>query len=349
MSSDTTQTGRAIRGAVIGYGGAFNMGKGHLEWMSKAGFVPTAACDLDEERLSVAKQDFPGIATYMSVDDLLSDAGVDIVVLITPHNSHARLAVQALDAGKHVITEKPMCITSAEATAMIDAAAENDRLLTVFHNRRWDGDFQALKEAVVDRKLIGDVFAIEAGFAGYRHPGHWWRSQKEMSGGLFYDWGAHFLDWILTLLPGQKAEAVTGFSNKSVWTDVTTEDYVQAIVRFTGGVKVDLSFSQISAAPKPRWRISGTQGAIVDDGSVRDGFKLFRHIDGQVLTGELHNKRADPALLFYQNLWAHMTAGAELEVKATQARRIISIIEAAETSWHSGRSEPVPYEFEPSS
>lgn len=344
MSSEATEGCRAIGGAVIGYGGAFNMGKGHLNWMRAAGFTPSAACDLDAARVEAARQDFPGISGYASAEDLLRDDSVDLVVVITPHASHARLAIQALDAGKHVVVEKPMCLTAAEATDMIEASRRNGKALTVFHNRRWDGDFLAIKEAVIERKLIGDVFSIEAGFSAYSHPGHWWRSEKAISGGLFYDWGAHFLDWILNLLPGQTAETATGFFHKSVWNDVTMEDHVQALVRFSSGAKIDLSFSQISAIPKPRWRILGTTGGIVDDGSVRDGLKLARYIDGQVLTGELRNKASDGAAEFYKNLWQHLNGEAPLEVRPEQARRIIAIIEAAEKSSRSGRSEPVLFE-----
>ncbi|MDQ2686325.1 MAG: Gfo/Idh/MocA family oxidoreductase, partial [Armatimonadota bacterium] len=76
-----------IRGAVIGYGGAFNMGRGHLNWMKEAGITPTAACDLDKARVKVAEEDFPGIRTYSDIDKLLADGDVDLITIITPHNT----------------------------------------------------------------------------------------------------------------------------------------------------------------------------------------------------------------------------------------------------------------------
>ena len=252
---------KQLRGAVIGYGGAFNMGKGHLGWMQEAGITPTAACDVDAARVEIAKTDFPGIRTYTSVEELLKDEAVNLITLITPHNTHAALAIQCLNAGKNVICEKPMCLTSREATDMIEAGRRNGVMLSIFHNRRQDGDFQALKEAIVEKKLIGDVFSIQAGSAGYRHPGHWWRSDKEISGGAFYDWGAHFLDWILNLMPGQKVVSVFGLFHKRVWHDVTNEDHVQAILKFDSGAHADLSFSNISSLPMNRWRIQGTGAA----------------------------------------------------------------------------------------
>lgn len=334
---------KPIRGAVIGYGGAFNMGRGHLNWMREAGITPTAACDLDETRVRAAAEDFPGIRTYTTVEALLDDVEIDLVTLITPHNTHAPLAIQCAEAGKAVICEKPMCLTVQEATDMIDAARRNGVMLSVFHNRRHDGDFQALKEAIVEKKLLGDVFSIQAGFAGYGHPGHWWRSDKAISGGAFYDWGAHFLDWILNLMPGQRVVSVTGYFHKRVWHDVTNEDHVQAVLRFDSGAHADVSFSNISALPMPRWRIQGTKGGILDDGTVKDGMKLFGFLEGVKMQGELRHKptRWDQ---YYKDIHAHLADGAPLDVTPEQARRVIAVIEAAEKSSQSGQAEPVPYE-----
>lgn len=334
---------RQTRGAVIGYGGAFNMGKGHLEWMQAAGIVPTAACDVDGKRVDAASADFPGLRTYTSVEELLKDDGVDLITVITPHNTHAPLAIQCLNAGKAVVCEKPMCLTAQEATDMIAASERNGVTLTVFHNRRHDGDFLALKEAIVEKRLIGDVFSIHAGFAGYGHPGHWWRSDKAISGGAFYDWGAHFLDWILNLMPGQKVVSVFGVFHKRVWHDVSNEDHVQAILKFESGAHADLSFSSIATLPMDRWRILGTEGGIRDDGSVKDGLTLFRRVDGMTLRGELRNKRTEWGR-YYQELNAHLTQGAPLDVRPEQARRVIAILEAAETSSRTGRAESVAYE-----
>ncbi len=340
--SETKQT-KQINGAVIGYGSAFNMGHGHLTWMKEAGITPTAACDLDPARVAVAETDFPGLRPYTDIHSLLSDAGVDLVTIITPHNTHAPLAIQALNAGKSVVCEKPMCLTAQEATAMIAASEANGVMLSVFHNRRHDGDFLALKEAIVEKKRIGDLFSIQAGFAGYGHPGHWWRSEKAVSGGAFYDWGAHFLDWILNLMPGRKVVSVTGYFHKRLWHDVTNEDHVQAILRFDDGAHADLSFSQISSVPIPRWRIQGTQGGILDDGSVKDGMKLFGHLDGLAVSGEIKNK-ANHGDQYYKGIYAHLVHGAPLDVTPQQARRVIAIMEAAEKSSRTGQAEPVPYE-----
>jgi scyllo-inositol 2-dehydrogenase (NADP+) len=340
MSTPSTTT--PTRVAVIGYGGAFNMGKGHLNWMKDAGMVPTAVCDMDASRLTTADEDFPGIATYTSVEELLKNPDVDLVTIITPHDSHARLATQAAEAGKHVVVEKPMCITSAEATQMIDAAKKAGVVLSVFHNRRHDGDFLAIKD-VITKGYIGDVFDIQAGGGNFGHPGTWWRSNKAISGGLMYDWGAHFIDWILNLKPGHKVTQVTGILHHKVWTDQTNEDHGKIIIRFDDQSTAELTQSRITAAPMPKWRILGTSGAILDDGSVKEGFKIFRVVDGQTLSGEVKNQKTEWNT-YYKDLAAHINGDAPLSVTPESARRIIAVIEAAEKSAKSGRSEAVPFE-----
>jgi predicted dehydrogenase len=333
---------KTFRGAVIGYGGAFNMGRGHLQWMQDAGITPTAACDVDAARMESAQADFPGLHTYTSVDELLNDREVDLVTVITPHNTHAPLAIQAANAGKHVVVEKPMCITSQEATDMIDAARSNDVILSVFHNRRYDGDFLAMKETI-GKGLIGDVFQIQAGGGHFGHPGAWWRSNKSISGGLMYDWGAHFLDWILNLLPGGRVVQVTGFLQKSVWMDQTNEDHGKIIMRFDNGAEAELTQSTISAAPMPRWRILGTKGAILEDGSVKEGFRLYTRIDDLTATAEIKNK---PTAWndYYKALAAHLRGEGPSPATPESARRVIAVIEAAEISAGTGVSQPVAYE-----
>jgi scyllo-inositol 2-dehydrogenase (NADP+) len=117
-----------IRCAVIGYGGAFNMGKHHATQMEQTGVMKVVAvCDLDPQRLEVAKADFPHIRTYQSVDEMLTQEDFDLAVIVTPHNTHAPLALKCLKAGKHVIVEKPMCLTVKEATAMIETAKAKGR------------------------------------------------------------------------------------------------------------------------------------------------------------------------------------------------------------------------------
>ncbi len=327
-----------VRCGVIGYGGAFNMGKAHLGWMAAAGMAPVAACDMDPARAAVAKKDYPHVQTFTDVAKLLRDGGVDLVTVITPHNTHAPLALQCMEAGKHVITEKPFCLTVAEATAMIDTAKKHGVMLSTFHNRRWDGDHLAMRD-LIERGVIGDVFHVEANGGGWGHPGYWWRSDKKISGGAFYDWGAHFIDWVLNLVP-QPMQNVTGFFHKRVWHDVTNEDHTQAVIRFANGAAADVQISHIARVPKPRWRILGTKGGILDEGG---SLKVYGDMAG--LTGQAtvpYQKTQWQA--YYDNIAAHLLKDEPLAVTPESARRVIAVIETAEKSAKSGVSEPVPFE-----
>ncbi len=127
-----------IKVGVIGYGGAFDMGRKHLLEMMRAKMTPVAVADIDPSRLEIARGDFPDIETYTSVSSMLKKSDVDLVTIITPHNTHAALALQCLNAGKGVVCEKPLAITTAECDRMIAAARKNRVVLSTYHNRHWD-------------------------------------------------------------------------------------------------------------------------------------------------------------------------------------------------------------------
>ena len=114
---------KKYRCGVIGYGGAFNMGRQHLSSLNeKEGVEAVAVCDMDGARREIALADFPGIKTYSRVGDMLKYADLDLVVAVTPHNTHGPLALRCLRAGVGVICEKPMAVTSSEIKAMVQEA-----------------------------------------------------------------------------------------------------------------------------------------------------------------------------------------------------------------------------------
>jgi len=329
-----------VRCAVIGYGPACNMGRGHCQDIQATeGLEIAAVCDVDPNRTAEAAKDFSGIETYNDVSQMLKKANIGLAVVVTPHNTHADLAIQCLKAGKHVIVEKPMCLTVAEATAMIETAKQSKRMLTVYQNRRHDGDFLAMKE-VIGKGLIGEVFHVETGGCGYGHPGHSWRSNKQVSGGAFYDWGAHLVDWVLHLVQG-KVVGVTGFFHKRVWHDVTNEDQVHAVIRFESGAVADVQISNIARVGKPRWRILGTKGAILDQGG--GSFKVNTEVEGIPVEMEVKYKQSDWKP-YYRNIAGHLLRGEPLDVTPESARRVIAIAETAEKSAKTGETVAAPYE-----
>ncbi|MGQ9610711.1 MAG: Gfo/Idh/MocA family protein [bacterium] len=330
-----------IRGSVIGYGAAFNMGHHHASQLKNTeGLDCIAICDLDKARTKAAKADFPDVNTYNDVKTMLrKEKDIDLVVVVLPHYLHAPVAIECLNAGKHVIVEKPMCITIAEATEMINTAKEKGIMLSVYHNRRWDADFWTLKE-LVDSGIIGSVFHVEMWGGGYGHPGKWWRADKKISGGAFYDWGAHYLDWLLNIMPARMINVAGYFHPNRVWKDATNEDHVEAVIRFEDGAVANIQMSQIAKVGKPRWRVLGEKGAIV---SENDGFRVLS-VEKGFPEDQIVKYHGRPGPSYYQNIAAHLLKGEELIVKPEEARRVIAVMDLAEKSSKSHQTEPVPYE-----
>ena len=162
---------KTIRCGLLGYGPAFNMGKGHAGWINATpGMRTIAMCDASPSRVEAAKTELPDLQGYHTrLEDMLAMPDLDLVVNILPHNLHAPTTLECLNAGKHVIQEKPFCLTVAEANTMIDLARAKGLMLSLFHNRRWDGDYLTIR-SLIDKGLIGEVFHIECGQASYGHP-----------------------------------------------------------------------------------------------------------------------------------------------------------------------------------
>ncbi|MHB0859387.1 MAG: Gfo/Idh/MocA family protein [Anaerolineae bacterium] len=313
------------------------MGKGHAGWIDATpGLRTMAVCDATPARIEAARRELPALQAYCSnLDELLQTPDLDLVVNILPHNLHASMTIKCLEAGKHVVLEKPFCITIEEANAMIAAAQANGVMLSLFHNRRWDGDYVTIKD-IIRRGLIGDVFHVECGGGNYDHPGFWWRSDKTISGGVMYDWGAHFIDWILNLVPSRVAQ-VMGDMQKRVWHMVSNEDHGEAWIRFENGVTADYLTSSIAASSRPKWRILGTKGAIEADWGPE--IRVVSYASG--LRQDSTVKVTLPgygSTEYYRNVADHLLMGEELAVTPEQARRVIGIIDAAQRSAELGTS-----------
>jgi scyllo-inositol 2-dehydrogenase (NADP+) len=329
-----------IKAAVVGYGPAFNMGKHHADLMKATGRIQlVAVCDSDPKRLEAARADHGDIKTYTDVAMLARDPDVQLAAVVVPHNVHCKVALPLLKAGKHVVVEKPFAITIKECDQMIKAARDAGVTLSVFHNRRQDGDFRAIRD-VIQQGYIGDVFHLEAHAGGYGRPAKWWRSDKRISGGAFYDWGAHFIDWVLHLVPGRMT-TVSGQFQKRVWKEVTNEDHCEAYVRFDSGAAAHIQLSSLCAAPKPRWYILGTKGAIVDTGG--GNFTVYTRTGDY--TASFQVKYYESAWAgYYQMLADHLIDGKPNPVTPESARRVIAVIELAERASKTGREQKVPYE-----
>jgi predicted dehydrogenase len=338
-----------VRCAVVGYGAAFNQGRSHARQIQETpGLRLTAICDLDPARIEAAKADFPGVAGYTDMGRMVADRAADLAAIVVPHRFHAPAALACLRGGLHVVIEKPMALTIEECTTLIEEAKARRLMLSVYHNRRCDGDFSTIRGLIRDG-VVGDVFHVEYYGGGFGLPGGGWRADKAVSGGAFYDWGAHIVDWTLGLVEDRMV-AVTGFFHKRVWHDVTNEDQVQAVIRFAGGQGADVQQSNISLGPKPRWRILGTEGAILDRGDrararggERGALAVRVRVHGYPAEFQVPYRDGEP-MTYYARIHACLTAGGPVQVTPESARRVIAVLELAERSSASGHSEPVPYE-----
>jgi len=231
-----------------------------------------AVCDRSESRRASAAQTF-GARPCSEADELIDDPEVDLVVVSAPSNLHRDLAVAALDAGKNVIVEKPMALSLAEADEMIAAAQRNDRLLTVFHNRRWDQDYQMLKQ-LVNQGVLGELLTLDSRVMTYGP--EWttygvaefnptWRIQAAYGGGFLADWGPHMVEQLLDLT-GEMPQTVTCELRSHLWA-TEVEDYFHIRLSFPSGLLATLEGSNNARMPLPRWFVVGEKGTLTADGA----------------------------------------------------------------------------------
>ena len=333
-----------IKVGVVGYGGAFNMGRVHLQEMQRAGMTPTAVAEIDPTRLAAATQDFQNIETYPSLPAMLKKSKVDLVTVITPHNTHAPLALLALKAGRHVVCEKPMAIKTAECDAMIAAAKRSGVVLSTYHNRHWDGPILNAVQHIRSG-LVGDVVRVEARWGSRNKPSDWWRTSKSISGGILYDWGVHLLEYGLQIIRSDIVEvagyAKTGYwAPRTKWKKDSNEDEAFASVRFRNGQWLTLLISTLNSNPRPGFlEITGTEGSYVLDWTFNECLRQ----NGAGTKIQKFRNPVSEGWRFYQNIADHLTKGAKLVITPEWARRPIHILDLADLSARKGRVLPAKY------
>jgi scyllo-inositol 2-dehydrogenase (NADP+) len=189
--------------------------------------------------------------------DLIASRDIDLVVIATPNTTHFPLARAALEAGKHVVVDKPFTVSSDQARELIDLAAGRQRLLTVFHNRRWDGDFLTV-EALVRSGRLGEILLFEA---------HWdrlrpaikqgWREVPADGAGLLWDLGPHLIDQALRLFGRPETIQADILIQREA---AAVDDYFQLILHY-GRMRAVLSASTLIADPRPRFDLHGSAGS----------------------------------------------------------------------------------------
>jgi predicted dehydrogenase len=348
-------TDQNLNVGILGY--APSVGELHgIGVCETIGFELHAVCDLNPQRLKMAKHRFPEVNVYPNTEKLVNNDNVDLVIIATPPNSHAKLCLQMMANKKHVVCEKPLALSRKETDRMLEMAEKMQVHLSCHQNRRWDPDFMAIKRALHE-DLIGDLFYMETFVGGFSHPCGYWHSHEKISGGTAYDWGAHYLDWIVDLIPDPPA-SVAAFRHKRVWHDITNADQERIWIKFKGGKEAEFIHSDIAAVRKPKWYLLGTKGAIIGHWKdvttyhidpvlyfhqhhipateMNPDLTLFqRHASGQIIEQKMAiPERKDYA--FYKNLADHLLTGEPLVSSLTDSVKVVSILERAAMSASKG-------------
>lgn len=232
-----------------------------------------AACDLLPERRAMMAERY-GCAVYERIEDLLADPNVELVSVATrsiDHYAHAKLA---LEAGKHVFDEKPMCVNYAQAKALVDLAAVSSGNLYIRHNRRFEPAFQHIRE-IMASGILGEVFEIKLRRVGFSRRDDW-QTIKEFGGGQLLNWGPHIVDHSLRLL-GAPVKSQWSFLKQTAAAG-DAEDHLKLVFTGENGRVVDMEISGGAAISEPVYLVWGTKGAL----SCDDSTICLRYLDPSV-------------------------------------------------------------------
>jgi predicted dehydrogenase len=356
--------------AIIGFGGMANW---HRELINEGGWwggkkiegggfknlKVKGSFDIKEDRQKLAME--KGLIAYKSMKELLDDPEVDIVLVATPNELHKPFVIKALEAGKHVVCEKPATLSSKEFQLMVDASVKAGKVFTVHQNRRWDEDYLVIKK-IYEKNLLGEVFRIESRVHGSRGiPGDW-RGLPEHGGGMVLDWGVHILDQALQMIPGKVKKV---YANLTYVTNELVDDGFFAELTFENGLIYLAEVGTSNFITLPRWYVQGRDGsALIEDFSATNG-KIVRVTDWKKndavpirtaagltktmapRTKETIKEEALPEVKpdikdFYKNVTAVIDGKENLKVSLDSVMRNMKLMEAIFKSAKSGK--PISFE-----
>lgn len=210
-----------------------------------------------ERSSNKASERYPGITTFRSVEELLSDASIKLVVVATPNGSHYPIAMQALEAAKNVVVDKPVALTSAEIAQLGELAGGIGLRLFPFHNRRFDSDFQTIRK-LIDEHSLGRLVHFESNFDRWR-PGQSSRAWKEEAdqGGILWDLGTHLVDQALVLFGMPSA---VGAEMRRERGGEGANDSFTIRLHYLTGFSVTVGANCLSSLARPRFHLRGTRG-----------------------------------------------------------------------------------------
>lgn len=283
---------------------------------------------------------------YASLDEVLDDPEIRLVVIATPHDTHAEMVVKTLQAGKDCVVDKVMALSTEEADRMIAARDRSGRMLSVFQNRRWDWDYATIKDLLA-KGMFGRPLFFESSVCRYAPP-KTWRGQLASAGSILHDWGAHLVDQALQLGLGP-CRRLSARITPSPWPGVDIGGHGVIVMEFDD-FTFQIETSRISRIEKPRWYVVGTDGAFMkygldpQEGALRSGainlaresdraVGLLRRVDanGETVDARVPSVRASWDS-YYANIADHLRHGTPLAVTAEEAREVVRVLEAASLS-----------------
>jgi scyllo-inositol 2-dehydrogenase (NADP+) len=288
----------------------------------------------------------PKANIYQSIQEVLQTPSIELVIVNLPNAFHYSVASAVLKAGKHVVLEKPFTITEAEGERLIHEAESADRMLTVFQNRRWDGDFLTVKK-VIDENRLGRVVEFEAHYDRFRNyvQENTWKEEQGPGSGILYNLGSHMIDQALSLFGKPKfVDARVGIQR----TGGKVDDFYDIRMEYADKLVI-LKSSYLVREPGPRYVVHGEQGSFVKYGldpqeqALNEGKipgsenwgreqqefwgKLNTEFNGGHYNGPLETSSGN-YLAFYDGVYKSIREGVKPDVTPQQARQCIQIIEA---------------------
>jgi predicted dehydrogenase len=342
---------------LVGYGGSgrhFHAPFIHLN----PGFILKSVVERNEQKASL---DYPDIQSVPDFDGLLADPNIELIVITTPNQTHFALAVRALQAGKHVILEKPFTSNTLEAMELIKISREKGLFLGVYQNRRIEGDFLTIQK-IIQEGILGDVVDFESHFDRFR-PGFnvkAWKEIKAPGTGLVFDLGSHLIDQVLVLfgLPDSVTATIKSFRPHS-----NVDDYFSIRLEYPQR-EIYLRSSIFVKKEGPRFIIHGKKGSFIKYGLdpqealLMAGFKPHRpdwapepkeqwgelttQLNGIEFTGKVPTQTAT-YMQFYDKVFKTIRENEPFPIKPEQAYHTIRVIELALESSHLKKT--MPYTF----
>jgi predicted dehydrogenase len=354
--SQTTeyQTTQPLRVAIVGYGLAGSVFHAPLI-AATPGMRVSAVVTGNAERAEKAREAYEGVEVFADVDTLLAKpADIDLVVVASPNRMHVPIALASIEAGIAVVVDKPLAVSVAEGESLIDAAAARGVPLSVFQNRRWDGDFLTLRR-LLDEGALGEVTRYESRFERWRPvAGTGWRESGAPSdaGGLLFDLGPHLIDQAL-LLFGPVTHVYAEVDRRRA--GVQADDDTFVALTHASGVRSQLWCSAIASDLGPRMRVLGTRSAYVKYGldvqedALRRGGRPDRDAAWGTeneasygtlgVVGEATPIATEPGAYqrYYEGVAAALRGEGDLPVDPRDSVEGLRIIEAARRSQEQGQ------------